>query len=186
MRQRSTSRRQNLNGDDWSRINGIGKDPRMAAGGITVLATRRPKKALTTPIELFSDDFVRNLVARRFPLAANFVRDLIAGVEPEKVCSDCRSIFRKTDLLQVIMEGKKNRIRCKQCHQNAQASKWLMVIYRYFRKQESSTEIEEDLGWKGGTVRSVVQKIRRHLAGKRLDGRLRTGRPQGRPARNSL
>src|SRR5882724_1048019 len=57
---------------------------------------------------------------------------------------------------------------CLSCRQTYQAMRWGVVIKRWFVGYISDIGVETDLGWKRGTVKSLVQKIRRALAGERL------------------
>jgi hypothetical protein len=58
---------------------------------------------------------------------------------------------------------------------------WATVINNWFLMHKSAPQIEEEKGWEKGTVKSLVQKLRRAVRGDRLDGKPRTGRPRGRP-----
>jgi len=62
-----------------------------------------------------------------------------------------------------------------------QALRWLVVIHRHWRGSEAAQTIEEEKGWKPGTVASLAQQIRWAADGLRLDGRPRTGNRRGRP-----
>ena len=61
------------------------------------------------------------------------------------------------------------------------AARWTVVIYRWFRGGQTDARIEMEYRWKLGTVGSIVQKIRRVMAGERQDGAARTGKHRGRP-----
>jgi hypothetical protein len=65
--------------------------------------------------------------------------------------------------------------------QRAQAGRWAVVIHRYFRMEQTDSQIEFDMAWKPGTVGSLVQQIRHAIAGLRLDGKPRSLRGRGRP-----
>jgi hypothetical protein len=70
---------------------------------------------------------------------------------------------------------------CRPCRHRVMYMRWWTVIQLWFIHNRGDREIEEKHGWKSGTVGSIVQKIRRAVAGQPLDGSKRTGRPRGRP-----
>jgi hypothetical protein len=107
------------------------------------------------------DEFLRN----RFPFAN----------QRDGKCSCERCVFPERGFKSAL------RCKCRPCRETIMAGKWRLVMRLWFLGHNNDDEIEEIYGWKSGTVGSIVQKIRRAVAGARLDGKPRTGKPRGRP-----
>ena len=132
--------------------------------GFGVVATRQPERLIQSPEQMANNSDVADFIHKQFPLA-------------EKVGKNCQCdpcSFPKVKL-------RRSDCRCRWCRQTMLAARWTTVIVRWFRLKEADTKIEMQLGWEPGAVGSIVQKIRRVIAGQRQDGLPRTGKPRGRP-----
>ncbi len=65
--------------------------------------------------------------------------------------------------------------------QRVQATRWLIIMIRYFLAGDPCSEIRKELRISTAAVKNIVRHIRCAFAGARLDGQPRTGRPVGRP-----
>ena len=133
-------------------------------GGFGIAAIRQPERLIQSPEQMANNSDVVDFIRKKFPLAGTFGKN--CGCDP---CSFPRIKLRQSDCL------------CRWCRQTALAARWTTIIVRYFRMGEPDVKIEMDNRWKPGTVGSIVQKIRRVIAGQRQDGLPRTGKPRGRP-----
>jgi hypothetical protein len=70
---------------------------------------------------------------------------------------------------------------CRPCRDSRNIVAWGNVIRLFYRLNWADGDIENQFEWSEGTVGSICQKIRRAIAGQRLDGLPRTGKPRGRP-----
>jgi hypothetical protein len=70
---------------------------------------------------------------------------------------------------------------CHPCRDSRNIVAWRNVIQFFYRLNWADGDIENQFNWSEGTVGSICQKIRRAIAGQRLDGLPRTGKPRGRP-----
>jgi hypothetical protein len=133
-------------------------------GGFAVVATRQPGRTHSMPEWMGVNAEVKEFIRKMFPLAGRFGNVC--------QCDPCSFPKYKMD---------RRFCRCRWCMDTMQAARWLTVIYRWFRMGQPDAKIEMDSRWKPGTVGSIVQKIRRIIAGQRQDGLPRTGKPRGRP-----
>jgi hypothetical protein len=157
--------RSKLSGGDYAIVRHTFDGPRVMKKGVGVasVADGVPRQ-FETPGWFHDIDKVKEFLARLFPFAYQF--------EPNCHCFRCKN-QRGT--------ASKCEINCRACRQAVTAGRWMVVIHRWFIERMTDSQIQVDYKWKKGTVGSIVQKIRRVLAGGRQDGVKRTGRPKGRP-----
>ncbi len=137
-------------------------DPIMHGMGVSAIRQVMHRKH-QTPEWFSNNDKVAEFVSLRFPWANKF----------DHKCRCDRCMFPE--------HGSVKKCDCRPCRETMMAGKWLIVIRLWFLAHTNDSEIETEYQWKPGTVGSIVQKIRRAIAGERLDGKPRTGKPRGRP-----
>jgi hypothetical protein len=133
-------------------------------GGFGIKAARQPERTILTPEQFSNQRQIADFIKKMFPLAYKFGRN--CG------CDSC-------ELSQYKL--RRDRCHCRWCKQTTLATRWGLVIVQYFSLGQTDIAIELEHNWKPGTVGSIVQKIRRVIAGQRQDGLPRTGKPRGRP-----
>jgi hypothetical protein len=128
-----------------------------------VKAARRPPRTYESPVWMGNDAEVAQFIRKMFPRAGKFGSK--CGCVP---CSNRQNMSRRL-------------CRCRYCKGTIKAIQWHAVIAEWFSRKLPDAEIETKYRWKPGTCGSIVQKIRRVIAGERQDGLPRTGKPRGRP-----
>jgi hypothetical protein len=131
-------------------------------------AARQIKRTHVLPEAFMTDTEENNAVVaeflrKQFPMAQKY--------KPHCGCHRCMYQQLKLDL----------NCYCRPCRDSRNAAAWMNVIQRFYRLGWADGDIENEYGWNEGEVGSICQKIRRAIAGQRLDGLPRTGRPRGRP-----
>jgi hypothetical protein len=144
-----------------------GNESMMSGGAGTKSNTQVTDRKIPTPDWFANDSMRREFLQKRFSWADQYF---------ECPCERCCSPGAPFPLSSFTCN-------CRPCRNAVQRGRWEIVIRLWFLGFENDSTIEENYGWKKGTVGSIVQKIRRAVRDERLDGKPRTGRPRGRPKR---
>jgi hypothetical protein len=156
--------RSRISGSDFSAASQTG----YLKGGFGIVAARQPERSIQSPEQFSNNQQIADFIKKKFPLTGKFGRN--CG------CIPCE--FSEYKL-------RRDRCSCRWCRQTTLATRWGLVIVGYFVMGESDIMIESEYNWKPGSVGSIVQKIRRVIAGQRQDGLPRTGNRRGRPKKVS-
>jgi hypothetical protein len=110
-------------------------------------------------------DALRNLLKKHFPYACKY--------NPKCDCYPCS--HGQTTNKRYICKG------CRECRQASLAIKWYLSVWETYIEGKTAKDIELNRAWPLGTVANALLQMKRIAAGRRSDGKDRTGRPRGRP-----